>query len=351
MIMGCARSGIQVRWDEAFAEARDAVAAGAAPRTVLEPLVRRAPRPVDEGHARFAIVEGLVDAGDELGAVRALTEIGRDASRRDDRGRALYHLARLAEARGQRDAARQIYRRLMLVYPDRMPGERANAHLERMSRADGPAAVESHLRFTKRAYGRLATTQIGDNLAFFPAAIAHERFVTTGSPRWARLARELYGRVIRDHRNGGMWNDALWELSRLHHATGDFDDEIAAIRAIQRTREKLSLFGHDEHTYFWRGQLRIARVQLLQKGQPRAAAASYQAFIDRYVESIWLDDAYFWQGCAYLRAGDTERADASFDGIAKAYSESKYLRRVDRAKAEPMGAICVPPDFGSEAGR
>jgi hypothetical protein len=50
----------------------------------------------------------------------------------------------------------------------------------------------------------------------------------------------------------------------------------------------------------------------------------------------------FWQGCAWLRAGRPDAAERSFAQIADEYADSKYLRRLADARANPAGEVCAP---------
>ena len=251
---------------------------------------------------------------------------------------------RLAEASGDLGGAVALYRRLVRTYPDLMPGERSLAHLERLFTARGERGLEAHLAWTHAIYPDLAHTPLGDNLVFFAARAAHARYLASGSRAAADLAEALYRRLDRDHPTGGLWNDAWWERSLLYAAQGRHDDEIAAIRRLQRTYERLSLFGHDDHPYFAQGQLRIARLELLALGRPRDAAQSYATYADRFPLSRHRDDALFWAGCAALAAGDPAAASAHFAALERDHPESKYLRRLDDARRDPRGGPCVPPE-------
>ncbi|PIE20928.1 MAG: hypothetical protein CSA66_00360 [Proteobacteria bacterium] len=347
-LSACARDPAMVAWDGAFAAASRAASGGAHGEAVrrLARLEAQAPRPLDAAAARFARVDALMAAGRVYEAATLLADTTRTAPRRPDRARAHYRLAQLAQARGRPALAVQIYRRLVLTYPDLMPGERSLAHLERLLEARGAAGLDAHLTWTRGAYERLRDTALADNLVMHPAELAHRRFVATGQPRWADLALRLYGRVDTEHRQSGLWNDAIWRRSLLYHRLGRYGDEIADIRRLQRTHAKISLFGHDDHSYFWQGQLRVARVQLLELDDPAAAADSLVFYIDRFPDSIWRDDAAFWAGCAYWAADAPERAEAAFARIREINPDSKYLRRVDQARANPRGAGCVPDGFG-----
>lgn len=342
---GCARSSRQLAWDGEWAQALDADQADPATAERWAALAAVAPREVDAASAELARGDALLAAGDPAAAARVWGHLGEDAPLRPFRARAHYEIARLAEESGRIAAAVHIYRRLVLTYPDLMPGERALAHLERIFAARGPRGVAAHLAWTRAIYPRLQHTTLGDNLVFYPAQLAHRRFRATGDPAAAELAERLYAQIDEAHPGSGLWNDAWWQRSLLYHRMGRVDDEIRAIRRIQRTREKISLFGHDEHVYFWRGQIRIARLQLLELGRPAEAAASLRWFIDTYPDSIWRDDAIFWRACALLAAGDRAAGEAEFTRLASAYPESKYLAWRDDARADPRSARCVPKDF------
>lgn len=345
---GCARSAAQVRWDEGYTAAQRTLSGGApaAAAAELGALAARAPRPIDASAAARDRADALAAAGDDAVALGVLLRESERAERKADRAHAHYDIARWAEAHGRLATAVAMYRALVRTYPDYMPGERALAHLERLLSARGRAGVDAHLAWTRAVYPELAATSLGDNLLFFAATTAFRRWVAGEGAAYAALAERLYRELDARYRRAGLWNDAWWYLSWLYHRQGRTLDEIDAIRRIQRTREKISLFGHDEHPYFFEGQLRVARLQLLALDDPAAAAASYAWFIDNYPVSLLLDDVLFWRGCALLRAGRPAAAEASFADIARVRPDgSKWLARVPAARRDPAGGACVPKDF------
>ena len=84
---------------------------------------------------------------------------------------------------------------------------------------------------------------------------------------------------------------------------------------------------------------------MMQLGQPELAGETFGLFVLTFDTNSWRDDAKFWEGCAYLRAGMAEEAEEAFAEIAEIYEDSKYLRRVEKAREDPMGRICEPKDF------
>ena len=148
-----------------------------------------------------------------------------------------------------------------------------------------------------------------------------------------------------EHIASGHWDDAVWMLSRLYHRQGRFEEEARALGRIYATREDALIVGHYDTTFHWVGLLRMGRLRLMQLGLPRAAADAFDTFVSTFKWSRWRDDARFWQGCALLRAGAPTEAEAAWREIGKIYPDSKYLARLDAARAQPFDAVCDPKDF------
>ena len=345
LLVACGRDPAQVRWDEDFASAlalerTDPEAAA----TRLRTLADRAPRAVDEGAARFELVDLMRAAGRDLEAARALVELAIHSRRQDDRARAYYDLARLAEDRGRLAAAERLYQNLVRTYPNLMPGERSLAHLLRIARGRGVDAVDRHLAWTRSLAETLAHTGLADDLVYQAADEARRRAEALDTPAsWAR-AEALYRRIA-DGPKTPLWNDAWWELSWLFHRQHRFAEEIAALETILRSREVLSLFGQDEHPYFWQGQLRIARVRMLDLADPRRAVDDWLRYAALFPRTIKKDDVRFYALCAALQAGETQRAADLEALLVREHPDSRFLRDLPAAHTDPHGAACTPPEL------
>lgn len=343
----CARDPAMVGWEKRWLAVERELVDGDYESAAegFDRLAQSALKPVDRLQMRFQQARALAAAGHHKKAIRMYRDVAIEMPLVTDRARVHYELARLAEELGYEDLAIDLYRRLVVHYPDLMPGVRALSHLERIQRARGTRGLMEHLRWGLEAYPRMRHTELADNFIYRAANEAYRRWKATGRDKWADIAERLYERIHQAHFKTGTWDDALWELSRMYHRQRRFSDEIRIIRRIQATREVATFIGNYEHEFYWVGQLRIARVQLVELKQPREAAASYQWFIDNYPMSRWLDDALYWQGCAWLRAGERDKAEASFAKIPAAWEESKYLRRLADARTAPQSAICDPKPF------
>lgn len=345
---GCARDPALVRWDALYVQAQRAGRRGPpahALRAFLE-AADAAPTPVDRHRALFGAARALERLGRPARALDLYAAVARGGRRRQDRARARYAAARLAERLGRLGVARALYRRLVATYPELMPGASSLDHLERLAREGGPQSVDEHLRWTRERFPRLQGTPLGDNLVYFPARVAYERWIRTGDPAWAARAIGLYGRLDREYYRAGVWDDGVWDLSYLYHRMGDVEGELRALDRLLSAHEPPGFFGDFQARHVWVSALRAARLELvaLRPPRPRRAAARYARFRARNPLSRWRDDAAFYEGCAWGRAGERVRMERAFAQIAGIYPDSKYLRRLEAARRDPSSAVCTPPD-------
>lgn len=350
-LAACARDPLQVAWDDAFEAALREPPAARAER--MAELGRTAPRLTDRGEAERESAMALEDWAEAeqrepLEAARRWAELGERGARRLDRARAHYQLGRIAERTGRLAAAEAIDKALVETYPELMPGERALAHLARRARASGDAAMDALLAWL-RARPAILDGPLGDNALYLAAEEAERRWrrdrgepatapEARGAEPWAATAEALYRELADRYPSSSLWNDALWNLSLMDHDRGRFEDELALIRRIQRSRAPVSLFGQNEHEYYWKGQLRVARVEWLDLHRPIDAAASYLEYRRMFPMTNRHDDVLFFAGCALRDAGRSP--DALWGELAKGFPESRYLRRLP----SPDARACTPPE-------
>ncbi|MDP6944932.1 MAG: tetratricopeptide repeat protein [Myxococcota bacterium] len=342
----CAGDPAIKRWsDEWLARERAGQRGEPGAAEALADSAQDALTPADVDLARFGQARALRAEGRTSESFALFTELGNSSMRRIDRSRARYETARMAEAAGRRAEAVRIFRRVVQTYPNQAAAMQSLRHLEHIAADEGPLAEADALRWSRRAYRKLARTPVGDDLAFMAAATVYRWWRETGREVLAERAESLLLAVEKDHVASGHWDDAVWMLSHLYHRQGRYREEVRALGRIYATREDAVLVGHYDTTYHWVGRLRTGRLQLLLLDDPVAAADTYASFVSTFVWSRWRDDARFWQGCALLRAGDAAGAEEAFGEIAGLYADSKYLARLDAARAEPFSAVCEPKDF------
>jgi tetratricopeptide (TPR) repeat protein len=343
-LTGCASDPVVTRWTAAWKQAGQQVDSGDAQAglAALERLERAAPTAADRTLARLDQARAHEKLGHPAQAFRIYDEEGDAAVRRMDRARARHEQARLAESVGDGAGAVPLYRRIVVTYHDLMPGLRAAQRLQSLAERGAPGSLSDHLAWTRRAYEALETTTLGDNLLGYAGHVAYRAWVAGQDPAMAAAAETLYERLARRHYLDGVWEEGVWELSWLYRRQGRLDAERRAIQRILETRERSYLIGSYDTPYHWLGELRLARIDLLERDRPGDAAEAYEDFIARYPKSRWRDDVRFWQGCAWLRAGRPDAAERSFAQIADEYADSKYLRRLADARANPAGEVCAP---------
>jgi tetratricopeptide (TPR) repeat protein len=343
-LAACGADPAVTRWSAAWKAAGQQVDSGDARAGLqaLERLERDALTAADRSLARMDQARAYEKLGQPEAAFALYGVEGDRAVRRLDRARARHEQARLAESAGDGSGAVPLYRRIVMTYPDLMPGLRAAQRLQALAERGPPGSLSDHLRWSHQAYEVLQSYTLGDNLLAYAGHIAYRAWVAGGGASMAEAAEALYTKLARQHFLEGLWEEGVWELSWLYRRQGRFDEEQRAVQRILATRERSYLLGSYDTPYHWLGELRLARMDMMERGRPAAAARAYGAFLEHYPRSRWRDDVRFWQGCAWLRAGRTDEAERSFAGIAEEYDESKYLRRLDAARADPGGEVCAP---------
>ncbi len=343
-LAACGSDPAVTRWSAAWKAAGQQVDSGDAQAGLqaLERLEREAPTAADQSLARMDQARAYEKLGRPAVAFAMYAAEGDRAVRRMDRARARHEQARLAESVGDGSEAVPLYRRIVMTYPDLMPGLRAVQRLQSLAERGPAGSLSDHLRWSRAAYDVLETSTLGDNLLAYAGHTAYRAWVAGGAASMAAAAEELYRQLAKRHFLDGVWEEGVWELSWLYHRQGRLEDERRAVQRILATRERSYLLGSYDTPYHWLGELRLARMDMVERGRPADAARAYGRFLEHYPRSRWRDDVQFWQGCAWLRAGRPAEAERSFARIAQEYDESKYLRRLDAARAEPGSQVCDP---------
>ena len=345
-LTACAADPLVTRWANQWLAAERAGLQGE-PQAIedFKQLAAEAPTRYDVDAARFGQARALRAQGRHAEAFALFEDLGDRAMRRMDRARARYEMGRMAATAGRKESATALFRHLVETYPAQPAAMRSIQLLRHFAERDGGPAERDTLDWLTRVYPTLAGTAIGDDLVYFGVEILYRWWRVSGSEVLARQVEGLIGRLESRHYVSGHWDDAVWLLSRLYHRQGRFQEEIRALGRILHTREEPFFVGHYDTTYHWVGQLRIARIHMMDLGAPEDAAETYAWFVSTFPYSRWRDDARFWQGCALLRAGQPEAAESAFATIAEIYPDSKYIARLDAARSDPHSALCEPKVF------
>ena len=344
--LACAADPLVTRWaDRWLAVERAGLKGDPEAITAFDRLAEHAPSIADADAARFGKARALRAQSRRAEAFALLDALGDQAMRRLDRARARVEMARMALSARRLDEATALFRQVVETYPYQPAATRSVQLLRHLAETRGVIAERDALTWLLKVYPILAKSPVGDDLVYQGIEILYRWWRRSNSEVVARHAEALVGQLEANHYVSGHWDDALWIFSRMLHHQGRYDDEIRVIGRLLDTREEPLFVGHYDTTYHWVGQLRIARIQMIDQQNPALAAETYAWFIKTFPYSRWRDDARFWQGCALLRAGDRMGAEAAFQDIAAIYADSKYLRRLDDARANPHSALCEPKVF------
>ena len=311
----------------------------------LEAARQAAITPMDRDIVAMSQAHAMALRGEYRDAFLAYHALYRSALKRTTRAHAFYEMANIAYDTGRLVEATRIYRKVVYAYPNLVPAMRSLHNLEELADKRGAQAQLEHLEWCRKAYTLLDNTMVGDDLIFQAANTAYRWWRYKPAKGLGTLAEYLLLEVAERHPGTGHWGDAMWALSHLYRRQGRVEDEVRTLRTLVDTHSKPILESSYGGKHHWVGVLRIARLEMMMLEQPALAGETFDLFVTTFETNSWRDDAKFWAGCAYLRAGMVEEAEEAFAEIAEIYDESKYLRRVAKAREEPMGRVCEPKDF------
>ena len=347
--IGCARDSRTLKWEVELVDVEERELRGYNDEALVgyRALEGRSPTLVDADLMRLAQARILARTNRRGDAIELFANIAHTAHRRSERARAHYEILDILDRAGGEHLIRERYRRLVLTYPDLMPGSNALLRLEASALRGDSMEVDQHLQWTAEHYERLTQTGLADNMLHFAAKMALRRYLA-GDKEAESVARQLLQAVNTLHPGGNLAHDAMWDISYLEEITGDWEGTISTIRGIQRQRQKAVMLGASEHRYYWVGELRIARIMSEVLDKPLKAIKSYEFFVNEYRDHRWRDDALYWLACMHLRQGSRSLANRVFDEIRRKHPDSRYVDRIDAAIAEPRKGSCVPREFKRE---
>lgn len=343
---GCARDRQMIAWESDLVSAQKHEIRGntAVALDRYRELEKSSLTAVDADRMRLAQARVLLKEERIKEAANLYETVSNSAKGRRERARARYELGVLLASVTSDRAVLPYLRRLVLTFPDLMPGSTALLRLQAAAAEGSTQERLEHLNWSLAHYDRLSGTGLGDNLLYFAAREAVRNF-HAGDVYAEETARILLQAVVDRHPMGNSADDALRDLSYLEESQGDWEETIRHIRSIQRRRETMALLGSHQHRFYWMGDLRIARILGEKLQRPTEAIALYRRFVDTYGDSIWRDDALYWMGCLHQRLKETKKARILFDRILKEEPESRYTQRIQAALDAPASGSCIPREF------
>lgn len=270
--------------DEAFfmqARMYEKLERWAAARERYETILKTSPRGTRAGRAAFEIATLEMVHGDVETGYRALEAAIR---RYPNHGSARRGLELWAEHVGQRD------------------GEEAlRATLARWLVELKGSGLEQQLRYERarslRRSGDLAT--------------AHDAFVEAAT-------RHPYPM-------GTLTDDAWWFASQVAEEQGDFEQAIADLRSLLKSRE-VATGGSYERPRYPPAQMRIAELYRDRLGDREAARRAFRRVYEEHETSILADDAMWWEAVLERRDGRTDGACDLGEDLRDRFPSSRYVR-------------------------
>ncbi|HKE14768.1 MAG TPA: tetratricopeptide repeat protein [Kofleriaceae bacterium] len=180
-------------------------------------------------------------------------------------------------------------------------------------------------------YGRMADTEIGDNLLFALAQLAEEE------RRDPRLALSFHDTLASHYPKSGLRDDSLWRGARLARQIGDGAGAARRLRALLATREVAWGAGSYFSVWLDDAQLELGRVLRDDLHRPRAALDAFARLPRDYPASVLRDDALWERAQTFQQMGDARRACAALVELGRRFPDSRWLLTAAPASQRALG--------------
>lgn len=329
----CASDPAMIAWSESMIRAERHLDQGKLDdaRRSFERLGATAQSDADRIYAQERLAEIHRRRGDYAAAEQLLLELLRRGARidRELRAKLYWRRARIVLDSGDRARGQALLQLLMDRFPSAAFGHRAYLVLFGWYKAGERPAL---IAWLQRGYREHFDSELADNFVYEGARAYYE----VGSEAADERAVPLYETVLERWTvyNCGVWDDALWELSLIHHRRGRFTDELRLLEQLLSTRETTWL-GSYELPQYKRGHIRIGRVYYEDLRDYDRAARQFAEYPELWPTSRFRDDVLWWHAHALRKAGRAEEAEAAFQRLITEFPDSKWARRVREGRFMP----------------
>jgi tetratricopeptide (TPR) repeat protein len=256
---------------------------------------------------------------------------------REQLAKIVYLKGRMIDDSGKHAHAEKLLFRVLNAFPKTAFGWRAWVFLK--PRFEERLNEDEFIELCRGLFKRHRKTPIADNFIY---AAAH-RYFTRGTSEGNARALKLYEQFLQIwiFETSGFWDDVVWELSLVYHRLGRYDDEERLLEKLLSTRQPGWPSPSDLKSYKY-AYMRIAKLYMFELKRPGKAADLFRGYEEAFPDSIFRDDMLWWEGHAWLLAGDRVKAEQSWQRLATLYPESKYIRRVKNGHPAPTVETPIP---------
>ena len=277
----------------------------------------QAKRVDNQVYARFRAALALRRLGQPAPAREALFTMARMYPRHDKTPRALYVAAQIRED-DLRDKPGAESEQLTLLrrYPKSDQASRALFKVATLRKA---RSFDDAIEFLRETYRRHRSGPLGPRALYLGAQLFHEDKRSTDAIRLYELLAQRYPK-------SGFRDDALWHAAELHREGKRFERSLTLLRRIRRTMRESWAFGSYNSIHLDKAALLIAKIQLVDLRDLRAAADTLRAFIADFPHTFLRAEARGLYVDTLWRLGREGDARSAFSELERLFPKSRFTR-------------------------
>jgi len=312
-----------------------------------------------EWERRVVEAQRLQERGDYDTAEERYRRLLEEAETYRDRGYIRLQLARLAADRGRHETALELYRRVWsgagsdsISIPARAMFEASELLADRLG--DDERARTARLRIVRsfpettwaersveilgaeyaerqdweglrrrfeKLYTQTRKTPVAEDLLYEVARTLH---VDAADPEGALT---YYRRILDDHPDGLLVDDAEWEAARIHLKRQDWSRAIPLLRSLARRVDSSSWVGTFNSPHASKARFRLGILHVTHLGEYREALDQFRLYLADFPNNPRADDALWHMAESYRLLDRPAERESVLRRLIEEYPESRHAGR------------------------
>ena len=319
-ILGCAAPEEQTRWESDILAAQRLHDRGdlSTAEQRYEELLERADDAEDRRYVRLQMARLAADRGETERALEVYRAVWSEPLDDSHGARALHEASRLVDERQDNpERARAMRRKLIRRYPESAWAERSVESLaEYYADREAWEALQSEF---DQLYADVQTTPLAGPL-----------LQTVGETLWRRAGRPdaalpYFLRVIEDHADGLVVDDAEWAAGRIFLRRQQWERAVPILRQLAKRVDASWLVGTLNSPHASKARYQLGFIHMTFLDDYAEAIDHFERYLADFPRNRRADDSAWHLGQAHRLAGDRGGYRRALKRLIEEFPESRFV--------------------------